>query len=313
MAALLSALFAAMALAAAVLMITTDTSAEVGQNVFVNPAGIIDANNSPTVARNPTQPRNVVVVHRVDLPGFSASLQVSFDGGRAWQTSAMPLPAGLDRPFAPDVAFAPDGTLYVTYVNLQGAGNRPNNLWISKSTDGGRTLSEPVRLAGDLAFQARVAVDSGGAVYVTWLKVADVAPYAIVAYPSPVVLIRSTDGGRTWSEPVEVSDPERTRVGAASPVVDSAGNLAVLYQDFKEDRRDYQNLDGPVWEDPFALVVTTSKDGGRTWSKGVEVDDNVVPTKRFLVFLPEFPSIAAGPGGSLYVTWADGRNGDLDV
>ncbi|MGH9179703.1 MAG: sialidase family protein [Acidimicrobiales bacterium] len=311
--ALAAALFAGLALAAAVLMITTDTSAEVGQNVFVNPAGPIDANNSPTVARNPTQPRNVVVVHRVDLPGFSASLQISFDGGRAWQTTALPLPAGLDRPFAPDVAFAQDGTLYVTYVNLQGAGNRPNNLWLSKSTDGGRTLSEPVRIAGDLAFQARLAVDAGGTVYVTWLKVADVAPYAIVAYPSPVVLVRSDDGGTTFSEPVAVSDAERQRVGAASPAVDSAGNVVVLYQDFKRDSRDYQNLDGPVWEEPFALVVTTSRDGGRTWSKGVEVDDSVVPTKRFLVFLPEFPSIAAGPNGSLYVAWADGRNGDLDA
>ena len=311
--ALAAALFAGLAVAAAVLLITTDTSAEVGQNVFVNPAGPIDANNSPTVARNPTRPRNVVVVHRVDLPGFSASLQVSFDGGRAWQTTALPLPADLDRPFAPDVAFAPDGTLYVTYVNLQGAGNRPNNLWLSKSTDGGLTLSEPVKLAGDLAFQARMAIDSGGTVYVTWLKVADVAPYAIVAYPSPVVLVRSDDGGKTFSPPVEVSDPDRQRVGAASPVVDSAGNVVVLYQDFKDDSRDYQNLDGPVWEDPFALVVTRSRDGGRSWSKGVEVDADVLPTKRFLVFLPEFPSIAAGPGESLYVAWADGRNGDLDV
>jgi hypothetical protein len=311
--ALLAGLFAALAVASAVLLITTDTSAEVGQNVFVNPAGPIDANNSPTIARNPTQPRNVVVVHRVDLPGFSASVQTSFDGGRAWQTTALPLPAGLDRPFASDAAFAPDGMLYVSYVNLQGAGNRPDNLWLARSTDGGRSMSEPVKVAGALTFQTRIAVDPDGVVHLTWLKVADVAPYAIVAYPSPVVAVRSTDGGTTFSEPVAISDPERQRVGAASPVVDSDGNLVVLYEDFKNDSRDYQNLDGPVWEDPFALVVTRSEDGGKTWSKGVEVDDNLVPTKRFLVFLPEFPSIAAGPDRSLYVAWADGRNGDLDV
>ncbi len=311
--ALLAAVFAGLAVAAAVLMITTDTSAEVGQNVFVNPAGPIDANNSPTLVRNPTRSNNVVVVHRVDQPRFSASVQTSFDGGRAWQTTALPLPAGLDRPFAADAAFASDGTLYVSYVNLQGPGNRPDNLWLARSTDGGRSMSEPVKVAGALSFQARVAVDAEGVVYLTWLKVADVAPYAIIAYPSPVVAVRSTDGGRTFSEPIEVSDPDRQRVGAASPVVDSEGNLVVLYQDFGRDSRDYQNLEGPVWEEPFSLVVTVSKDGGLTWSKGVEVDDGLLPTKRFLVFLPEFPSIAPGPGRSLYVSWADGRNGDLDV
>lgn len=292
---------------------TAETAASVGQNVFVNPNGPIDANNSPTVARNPRRPGNVVVSHRVDLPGFSASLQTSFDGGRAWQTTALPLPPDKDRPFASDVAFAPDGTLYVSYVNLQGPGNRPDNLWVARSDDGGRSLSAPVKVAGALSFQARIAVDRRGVVHVTWLKVADVAPYAIVGYPSPIVVSSSADGGRTFSEPVQVSDAERMRVAAASPVIDGDGNLAVLYEDFGNDSRDFQNLEGPVWDDPFTLVVAVSRDGGRTFSKGVEVDADVLPTKRFLVFLPEFPSIAAGPGRSLYVAWADGRNGDLDV
>ncbi|MBW3649768.1 MAG: glycoside hydrolase, partial [Actinobacteria bacterium] len=87
----------------------------------------------------------------------------------------------------------------------------------------------------------------------------------------------------------------------------------VLYQDFKGDRRDFEFLEGPAWGDPFALVVTRSDDGGRTFSQGVEVDDDVVPARRFLVFLPEFPSLAAARDGSLYVAWADGRNDDEDV
>lgn len=313
-------ILAVLAVVAAVLAVVAgraatgkDLSLEVGRNVFVNADGLIDANNSPTVARNPTRPDNVVVVHRVDLPGFSALLQVSNDGGRAWQTTALPLPPDKDRPFAADAAFAPDGTLFVVYVNLEGPGNRPDNLWVARSDNGGRSLSPPVRVAGALSFQARIAVDQQSVVHLTWLKVADVAPYAIVGYPSPVVSAHSTDGGRTFSEPVEVSDPDRQRVGAASPTIDSDGNLVVLYQDFKKDSRDYQNLDGPVWEDPFALVVSRSTDGGKTFSPGVEVDAGLVPAKRFLVFLPEFPSIAAGPGRSLYVAWADAREGDEDV
>ena len=306
-----------LAVIAGVLAATADrATAKIGQNVFVNPDGPIDANNSPTIARNPRQPRNVVVAHRVDLPGFSASLQVSYDGGRAWQTTALPLPAGKDRPFAADVAFAPDGTLYVSYVNLQGPGNRPDNLWVARSDDGGRSLSGPVLVAGPappLQFQARIAVDRQSVLHITYLRVSDVAPYAVVGYPSPIVSSHSSDGGKTFSEPVEVSDPGRMLVGAASPTIDSDGNLVVLYEDFKKDNRDYRNLEGPVYEDPVALVVSVSKDGGRTFSKGVEVDSDLILTKRFLVFLPEFPSIAAGPDRSLYVAWADGRNGDLDV
>lgn len=308
-----AAALAALAVVAAVVLITSDTATKVGQNVFVNPPGPIDANNSPNVVRNPKNPRNVVVTHRVDLPNFSASVQWSLDGGRAWQTTVLPLPPDKDRPFAPDAAFAADGTLYVSYVNLQGPGNRPDNLWVARSTDGGRSLSEPVLVAGALSFQARIAVDPEGTVHLVWLKVADVAPYAIVGTPSPVVAAHSTDGARTFSPPVEVSDPDRERVGAASPVVDSDGNLVVLYQDFERDSRDYANLDGPVWEEPFSLVVSRSEDGGSTFSDGIEVDTDVLPTKRFLIFLPEFPSIAAGPDRSLYVSWADGRNGDLDV
>lgn len=311
--ALLAALLAALAGLAAIARATTDTAVKVGENVFVNPNGPIDANNSPTIARNPTKPENVVVAHRVDLPGFSASLQTSYDGGRGWQTTALPLPPEKDRPFASDVAFAPDGTLYVSYVNLQGTGNRPDNLWVARSNDGGRSLSAPVRVAGALSFQARLAVDHQSVLHVTWLKVADVAPYAIVGDQSPIVSSYSTDGGKTFSEPVPVSDPERLRVGAASPAIDSDGNLAVLYEDYNSDIRDYQNLEGPVWEEPFALVVSVSKDGGKTFSKGVEVDSNLVPAKRFLIFLPEFPALAAGPNRSLYVTWADDRNGDEDV
>jgi hypothetical protein len=281
--------------------------------VAVNPPGPIDANNSPTVARNPRRPDNVVIAHRVDRPRFSAALQWSLDGGRTWERSSLPLPDGKDRPFGPDAAFGPDGTVYVVYVNLEGPGNVPDNLWLTTSSDGGRSLRAPVRVAGRLTFQPRLAVDRSGTVHVTWLQAADVGLLRLVGSPNPVVASRSTDGGRTFSPPTTVSDPARERVGAASPAIDSQGELVVLYQDFKGDRRDFENLEGPPWEEPFALVLTRSSDGGRSFSKGVEVDSGLVPTRRFLVFLPEFPSVATGPEGVIYVAWGDGRNGDEDV
>ncbi|MFN2506108.1 MAG: sialidase family protein [Acidimicrobiales bacterium] len=60
-------------------------------------------------------------------------------------------------------------------------------------------------------------------------------------------------------------------------------------------------------------MLTRSTDGGRTFAPGVELETEVLATRRFLPFLPEMPQLAAGPDKKLYVTWADGRNGDDDV
>jgi hypothetical protein len=295
---------------------------EVGPNVAVNPPGIITANNSPTVARHPDRPEHLVAAHRIDRPGFSALVEWSDDGGTTWTAVTPPLPEGTEPcaaspsatpcPFGPDVAFGPDGTLYVLYVELQGQGNTPARLWLSTSSDGGRTLAAPVQVAGELTFQARVAVAPDGTVHLTWLQADNVALNRLVG-PAPVVASRSTDGGQTFSEPVPISDPARERVGAASPVIDSDGNLVVLYQDFTGDRRDFENLEGPPAEEPFALVVTRSDDGGQSFSPGVEFESGIVATKRFLVFLPEHPSLAAGPNGTLYAAWHGSSNGDDDV
>lgn len=283
----------------------------VGRNVLVSGKGaeaLIDENNSPTVVADPRVPNHLVAVNRIDRPRYSALLHWSDDGGATWTDTALPLPPGRDRPYAPDAVFAPDGTLYVTYVNLEGTGNDPQTLWISRSSDGGRTLGPPVAVANHLTFQARVTAGSGGFVDVTWLQATSVGTLTING-PATIVSSRSTDGGRTFAAPVPVSDSNRTRVGAATPVIDSRGNVDVLYEDFKSDVRDFLNLDGPAWRAPSALVLSRSTDGGKSFGRGVEVDAGVVATERFLVYLPRFPSIAAGPGDTLAVAWADGREG----
>ncbi|MBW3650777.1 MAG: glycoside hydrolase, partial [Actinobacteria bacterium] len=239
---LLSIAAGAGAVVAAIPLLSPADAVSVGTNVFVNEPAPIDANNSPTVVRNPLLDTNLVITHRVDRPGFSAWVHSSLDGGATWTSITPPLPPGMDRPFAPDAAFAPDGTLFVSYVNLEGPGNVPANLWLATSKDGGRTLSEPVRVAGELTFQARIAVDHDNTVHLTWLQADEVGLLKLVGGPNPVVATRSSDGGQTFTARVVVSDPQRERVGAASPVIDSEGRLVVLYQDFKGDRRDFEFL-----------------------------------------------------------------------
>jgi prepilin-type processing-associated H-X9-DG protein len=131
--------------------------------------------------------------------------------------------------------------------------------------------------------------------------------------PPRIVTARSDDGGKTFSAPVPVSDAQRERVVAPSPVVDAKGDLVVLYEDLKANRRDFENQPGPAAELPFALVLTKSTDGGKTFAPGAEIDTEVLATRRFLPFLPELPQLAAASDGTLYAAWADGRDGDDDV
>ena len=309
--------------ALAVGILTKGDGTTVSDTVVVNEEGPVDVRNSPTIVRNPTRGDNLVATYRMDRPGFSAFLSYSDDGGRTWLQTDLPLapevprcaasPKGEPCPFGPDVAFGSDGTLYVLYVALRGNGNDPGSLWLSTSTDGGRTLGLPAQVAGEFAFQARLAVDPAGPVHVTWLQAFATGNLSF-AEPNPyVVAVRSDDKGRTFSPQVRVSDPSRQRIGGPSPVVDAQGRLHVLYTDYKDNRRDFSALPGPPAELPFALVLASSTDGGRTFGRGGEVEPGVVAHRRFLIYLPEFPQIAAGEGDTLYVTWADGRNGDEDV
>jgi len=289
-------------------------------NVGAGDLGDITAHNSPTVARNPRDARNLVVTSRIDSPDFSCALHVSVDGGRRWTRTQLPVPRGVGRTcFAPDATFGPDGTLHVSYVTLEGVGNRPRALWVASSRDGGRTLRAPRRVAGRLAFQVRIAADpaDGKRLYVTWLQAQDVGLLKFTGPGNPLLASRSEDGGVTWQRPVRVSSPARGRALAPVPAVGAKGELYVLYLDAGDDRLDYEGGHrgdgGPPYAGRFALVLARSLDRAASWQESV-VDDRVVPTRRFIPFLPPFPSLAVDrSSGRVYAAFEDARRGSPDA
>jgi hypothetical protein len=320
----------ALALAAAATVIGYTGQAEaprlVGQNAAINPEAVdplrLASHNSPTVVRNPVRPENVAEVNRLDRPLFSCALHVSYDGGASWSPTTIPFPAGEEEPprcFAPDVAFGADGTLYLSFATLKGAGNVPNAIWLTRSTDGGRTLTTPQRRLGPLSFQVRLTADPqrAGRLYLSWLQASDTANFAFPNTGNPIFVARTEDGGATWTDPVRVSPTARARAISPSPAVGPEGQVYLLYLDVRDDRIDYdgghEGRGGIPDDGPWELVLARSADSGATWRE-TTVDAGVIPFERFIVFIPPSPSLAVDPeSGRVYVAFHDGRHGDADV
>ena len=289
-------------------------------NLGARDPGDISAHNSPTIARNPRDAENLVVTSRIDSPDFSCAVHVSSDGGTRWSRTPVPIPRGAGRKcYAPDAAFEPDGTLQVSYATLAGVANVPRAVWVASSSDGGQTLSPPVRVAGPRAFQVRIAADPAkqGRLYVTWVQASDVGNLKFTGPGNPILMARSDDGGATWQPAVRVNDPRRGRVLAPSAAMGPRGELYVIYLDVGDDRLDYEGghegSGGPPYPGLFTLVLARSLDRGVTWAESV-IDDGVVPIERFISFLPPFPSLAVDVrSGRVYAGFHDARLGSADV
>jgi hypothetical protein len=289
-------------------------------NAGARDPGDLRAHNSPTLVRSPRDPGVLVATSRIDSPDFSCAVHRSGDGGRTWAAIRVPVPRGRGpKCYAPDAAIGPDGRLHVSYVTLTGRANQPEAVWVASSDRGARTLSPARRVAGPLAFQVRIAVDPRDPrhLVLTWLQARDIGTLKFTAPGNPIVASRSGDAGKTWTRPGRVNPPERGRALAPSAAVGPRGELYVLYLDLGGDRLDYEgaheNVGGPAYTGRFALVLARSLDRGRTWAESV-VDDRVVPTERFVPFLPAFPSLAVdGGSGRIHVAFHDARLGDPDV
>ncbi len=91
----------------------------------------------------------------------------------------------------------------------------------------------------------------------------------------------------------------------------------MLYLDLGDDALDYggghDGRGGAPYAGRWQLVLARSTDNGATWKESV-VDRAIVPTERFIVFTPPFPSLAVDQdSGRTYASFQDGRLGDADV
>jgi Neuraminidase (sialidase) len=96
---------------------------------------------------------------------------------------------------------ATSGNVYVAWARYSGQAAN-NTIFFTRSTDGGQTFSKPVRLTGGHAEEqfADIGIGPNGAVYVTYREIAHQK-----STENRVRIVRSTDGGQTFSAPSTVA------------------------------------------------------------------------------------------------------------
>ena len=323
----------AVAAAGAVLGLTTSgggpaAARVVGGNVPLNPSASdrldVSAHNSPALRANPRDPANLVEAERVDTPVVGCAVRVTFDGGSTWSAVPISLPEGEQLScFSPDLAFGADGRLaivFTTFSVVQNQGIAPDGLWLATSADGGRTFSAAHRVAGELAFQARLAADPSepGRLWLAWLQGSVTASgNGLSSTNDPILVARSDDGGATWGTPVAASGKGRARVVAPVLAAGAGGALVLAYLDVGDDRLDYtgahEGIGGEPYGGPWTMVVAKSGDLGATWRE-TALAPALVPTRRFRMVSPPAPALAVDAHRHrAYVAFQDGGEASPDV
>ena len=106
-----------------------------------------------------------------------------------------------------------------------------------------------------------------------------------------IAFSRSTDGGSTWSSPVEINRVPAVQAFLPAVAIASDGTIGVLYYDMRNDTADPATLLVDVW---FA----TSTDGA-TWSEGHVAgpfDFNNAPSAEGGLFVGDYQGLASADG-----------------
>jgi len=189
---------------------------------------------------------------------------------------------GIDLGNAPTVAVAPDGTVYLAWidVNVLTQGPKPGSLMIDRSFDGGVTFGLDIVAQSITALPKNLSTTSGAGTFDDVISgsypVIAVDPsnsltvyMAYAADPagadeSDIFFIKSTDGGLTWSNPIRVND-DITATDQFHPdiAVKPNGTIDIVWYDKRNGAND----------DSWDVYITKSTDNGASFAPNVRISD----------------------------------------
>lgn len=204
-------------------------------------------------------------------------------------------PIELDRgtaphnPQQPQVAVDAQGSIHVVY----GVGDLAR---YRRSDDGGKTFSRPVDLpaAHDMSLGMRrgprIAVSAKA------IGVTVIGGKQGKGRDGDLLAMRSVDGGKTWSSPLQVNDTaDSAREGLHAMSAGPSGELCCVWLDLRNGNTE--------------IMASCSSDGGGSWSKNALVykspDGSVCECCH--------PSVAIDGRGRIHVQWRNSLDGARDI
>ncbi len=265
----------------------------------------------PTIAVNPKNTQNLAAGAILDRYYWSN------DGGRSWQNEKLKSTSGV---FGDPVIIADwSGNFYYAHLSdPDGKGwSSPkllDRIVIQKSTDGGKTYDDGswcgLRHPKDQDKQWLVADPKTGHLLCTWTEFDKYDSPDTDTDHSRILFSKSTDSGKSWSEALAINqfdgdclDDDNTTEGAV-PAFGPNGEIYVAWAWNKK-----------IWFD-------RSDDGGKTWlEQDIQITDQPggwtfdIPGITRCNGMPVLVcDLSGGPNrGTLYVNWADQRNGENDT
>lgn len=276
------------------------------------PEGTVGLSDGPAIA---VAPDGTVYVTFAMLDGnlpepnrMYAMVDVSVDHGGSFPQKRALTPPGYrnfaDRPY---IAVDAHGAAYVTWdyaphassltlaADASGSGYFKAgdlNLVVQKSTDQGRSWS-PIQYVAKGSDIGKIIAEPDGRLDILYEGHHESPDGRYLLSPGQEYFTSSTDGGRTWSQPVEVGAQAGSIALDAwwidsALAVDSAGNLYASW-DTQVGGRDES------W-------LSQSTDRGSHWSAPVRVTDDTPKRAHIL-------DLAGGWPGVVYVAWLTGGYG----
>lgn len=297
------------------------------QDVAPQPGSEPDTLVEPDVAVSPRNPQYAVAVAHDGRYPDGGAVDISYawthDGGAHWHHAPMPgitkaVGGPWDRASDPVVAWGPDGSVYVSVLDI--SLGCPSGVSVSRSTDGGETFGPPMQAhysascnySDDKNF---LVIDNGrysphrGRLYQFW------TPFLYDAQGNNTAALQvvrwSDDHGRTWSRTVDVTPPG-TYSQNSQPMIQPNGTIVDAYLDYgtagageaPESRiGEHAHVAAPMATPPADhLVARTSRDGGRTWSAASTITNAAGEGPAGVRCC--LPSATADPvTGRLFATW----------